>query len=309
VPNHALHGIIPALVTPLREDERMDCSTLQVLIDTLIASGVDGLFVNGSSGEFCTMDLEERTVALRFCRQAIAGRVPLIANVGCITTRATIEHALQAQSIGVDAIAVITPYYIRPSQQELADHLIDVCRAVRVPVLAYNFPHHGGVELETETLTAVAAKAPNLAGVKDSSGFLERAIAYRAAVTDREFAVFTGGEHIVLAALEAGCAGTVNAAGNIAPKVFVDLYRAWREGRKSDAERLQALGTEMAAALGLHTFPSVVKEALEMAGIPVGPCRKPIGRLPDESRRKLAALIEHLRVEGMLPVKAGGVSA
>ncbi|MCU1238260.1 MAG: dihydrodipicolinate synthetase [Candidatus Solibacter sp.] len=305
----SLHGVIPALVTPFRDDDRLDCSAWQALIDTLIGAGVDGLFVGGSSGEFCTMELEERTVALRFCNQAIAGRVPVIANVGCITTRDTIALALQAQAIGVDAIAVITPYYIKPTQQELTDHLVDVCRAVRVPVLAYNFPHHGGVELAPETLAAVAAKAPNLAGVKDSSGVLERVIAYRAAVTDREFAVFTGGEHIVLAALDADCAGTVNAAGNIAPKLFVDLYRAHREKRRGEAERLQILAAEMSAALGLHTFPSVVKEGLALAGFPVGVCRKPVGKLPDESRRKLTVLIEHLKQEGMLPVKSGGVSA
>lgn len=287
----------------------MDCSAWQVLIDTLIAEGVDGLFAGGSSGEFCTMQMEERTVALRFCMQAIAGRVPMIANVGCITTRDTVELALQAQGIGVDAIAVITPYYIKPTQQELTDHLVEVCRAVRLPVLAYNFPHHGGIVLEPATLAAVAAKSPNLAGVKDSSGFLECALAYRDAVTDREFAVFTGGEHIVLAALDAGCAGTVNAASNISPKVFVELYSAFRENRRADAERLQVLGAELAAALGLHTFPSVVKEGLAMAGIPVGPCRKPIGNLPDDARRKLAATIEHLRQEGMLPVKAGRISA
>jgi 4-hydroxy-tetrahydrodipicolinate synthase len=301
--------VIPALVTPFREDERIDCSAWQLLIDTLIAAGVDGLFVNGSSGEFCSMDLEERTVALRFCEQAIAGRVPVIVNVGSISTRETIALAQQAQGIGVDAIAVITPYYIRPTQQELTDHLVDVCRAVRMPVLAYNFPFHGGVELAPETLAAVAAKAPNLAGVKDSSGLLERVIAYRDAVTDREFAVFTGGEHIMLAALEAGCAGTVNAAGNIAPKLFVELYRAWREGRSGDAGRLQVRAAEMNAALGLHTFPSVVKEGLAMSGFPVGPCRKPVGKLPEGPRRKVAELIELLREEGMLPVKAGIVSA
>jgi 4-hydroxy-tetrahydrodipicolinate synthase len=255
------------------------------------------------------MDMEERVVALRFCKQAIAGRVPMIANVGCISTRDTIALALQAQAIGADAIAVITPYYIRPTQQELADHLVDVCRAVRMPVLAYNFPFHGGVPLEPETLAAVAAKAPNLAGVKDSSGHLDLAIAYRNAVTHREFAVFTGGDHIMLAALEAGCAGTITAAANFAPKVFVDLYRNHRADSRAEALRLQSLATEMGAALGLHTFPSVVKGGLAMAGFPMGPCRKPVGKLPDDARRKLAVVMEHLKKQGMLPEIAGTVSA
>jgi 4-hydroxy-tetrahydrodipicolinate synthase len=301
--------VIPALVTPFREDERIDCSAWQRLIDMLIETGVDGLFVSGSSGEFCGMDMEERTVALRFCKQAIAGRVPMIANVGCITTRDTIALARQAESISADAIAVITPYYIKPTQEELADHLVEVCRAVRMPVLAYNFPHHGGVSLAPETLARAAAKAGNLSGVKDSSGLLELAVAYRNAVTDREFAVFTGGDPIMLAALEAGCAGTITAAANFAPKAFVELYRCHREQRPDEALRLQARIAEMGDALGLHTFPSVVKEALAMAGFPVGPCRKPVGKLPEDAHRELQTLIRNLRAEGLLPEKAGRVSA
>jgi 4-hydroxy-tetrahydrodipicolinate synthase len=301
--------VIPALVTPFREDERIDCSVWQVLIDTLISAGVDGLFVGGSSGEFCTMDMEERVVTLRFCKQAIAGRVPMIANVGCISTRDTIALAQQADGIGVDAVAVITPYYIKPTQQELTDHLVEVCRSVRLPVLAYNFPFHGGVPLAPETVTAVAAKAANLAGVKDSSGQMGQLLDYRKAVADREFAVFTGGEHIMLEALEAGCAGTINAAANIAPKLFVELYRHYREHRREEALRLQVLAAETNFALGLHTFPSVVKEGLAMVGLRPGPCRRPVGKMPDDARRKLAALIEHLKVEGMLPAISGKVSA
>jgi 4-hydroxy-tetrahydrodipicolinate synthase len=301
--------VIPAIVTPFREDERIDCSIWQILIDTLIAAGVDGLFVGGSSGEFCTMDMEERVVTLRFCIQAIAGRVPMIANVGCISTRDTIALAQQAEGIGVDAVAVITPYYIKPTQQELTDHLVDVCRSVRLPVLAYNFPFHGGVEVAPETVTAVAARAANLSGIKDSSGQMDRLLAYRKAVADREFAVFTGGEHIMLAALEAGCAGTINAAANIAPKLFVDLYRHYREHRREEALRLQILAAETNVALGLHTFPSVVKEGLAMVGLPPGPCRRPVGKMPDDARRKLATLVGHLKEAGMLPAFAGKVSA
>ena len=297
------------MVTPFRDDERLDCSAWQVLIDMLIASGVDGLFVGGSSGEFCSMGIEERAVALRFCQQAVAGRVPIIANVGCITTRDTIALGQQAVAIGADALAVITPYYIRPTQQELTDHLVEVCRAVRIPVLAYNFPFHGGVELAAETLTAVAMKSPNLAGVKDSSGRMDLALAYLNAVTDREFAVFTGGDHLMLAALEAGCAGAITAAANIAPKVFVELYRYHCEHVRGEALRLQILAAELGAALGLHTFPSVVKEGLAMAGFAMGPCRAPVGRMPDDARGKLASLIARLREERMIPPIAGKVFA
>ena len=307
--NPTLHGVIPALVTPFREDERLDCGAWQAIIDALILAGVHGLFVSGSQGEFYALDPEERTVGLRFCRQAIAGRVAMVANVGCVTTRDTVALARQAVEIGYDAVTVVTPYYIQPTQWELADHLIEVCRSVRAPVLAYNFPNHGGSVLAAETVTLVAAQCPNLVGLKDSSGSLAQAIAYRDAVRDREFAVFTGGDSIMLEALEAGCAGTVTAAANVAPKLFVDLYNSYREGAIVRARELQALATEMGGALGLHTFPSVLKAALELAGLPVGPCRKPVGKLPEDAMRKLSVVVEHLGAENLLVQAAGRARA
>src|SRR5207244_7984001 len=107
VKHRPLEGVVPAIVTPFRENERIDYSAWQVMIDMLIGSGVHGLFVTGSQGEFYALDMEERTVAMRFCKQAVAGRVPVYVNVGCITTRDTVALALQAQALDADAIVVV----------------------------------------------------------------------------------------------------------------------------------------------------------------------------------------------------------
>jgi 4-hydroxy-tetrahydrodipicolinate synthase len=300
VANLPLQGIVPALVTPFLPDERIDCGTWQRLVDRLIAAGVDGLFVGGSSGEFYALDPDERLVSLRFCRQATAGRTPLFANVGAITTRDTVRLAVAAESMGVDVIVVITPYYLKPTQDELAEHYTEVCRAVRAPVLAYNFPQHGGVELAPETLGRVAERCENLVGLKDSSGVLEQSVAYRTSAPGREMAVFIGPEAILLEAWQRGCSGSVTACANIAPRLFVDLYRAFREGRLDQARRLQVLAAELGTAVGLHTFPSVLKAAMRVAGFPVGDCRKPIGAVPEAAHRKLSAVIEHLKREDYL---------
>ena len=309
MPNRPLHGVVPALVTPFKENERIDYGAWQVMIDMLIASGVHGLFVAGSQGEFYALDMEERTVAMRFCKQAIAGRVPVYANVGCITPRDTVALALHAQALDVDAIVVVTPYYIMPSQQELVEHYVEVCRAVRLPVMAYNFPPHGVVEIEAGTVAQIAVECPNLIGLKDSSGRLDQAIAYKNAVSDRKFLVFTGGDHLLLPALEAGCAGTVTASANLAPRLFVDLYEAFRAGSFAEAKRLQTLASELGSVIMAHTFPAVIKEALAMAGLPMGPCRKPVGPMPPEARRKIAGVLEHLKIEGFLPLQHAHQSA
>jgi 4-hydroxy-tetrahydrodipicolinate synthase len=297
VPQLALRGIVPALVTPFRDDERIDYNAWQAIIDTLIEAGVDGLCVGGSTGEFCSLEFDERLVAMRFCRQAVAGRVPLYANVGAITTRDTVKLAREAEAMGVDVAIVVTPYYLKPSPAELAEHYIEVCQAVRLPVVAYNYPQHGGVELTPQTVAQVAAKCPNLAGVKDSSGRLELALAFKNCVPERELAVFVGPESLILPALEQGCAGSVTGGANIAPELFVALYKAFREGPREEAVRLAGLAGQLERINELHTFPSVIKEAMQMAGLPAGICRRPVSPLPAEAREKLATL---LRAPGLL---------
>lgn len=299
-----LQGIVAALVTPFREDERIDCGVWQAIIDRLIAAGVDGLLVGGSTGEFYTLNLEERTMALRFCRQAAAGRVPVYANVGCVTTRETIQLALAAQAEGIDVLAVITPYFVKPSQDELAEHFTEVCRAVHIPVLAYNFPQHGGSELLPATVGQIAGRCDNLAGVKDSGGQLAQAIAYRDAARGRDFAVFVGPERLLLPALANGLAGAVCGCANIAPELFVHLYRAFQEGRMDEAARLQTLGSELAELVSLHTFPGVIKEAMALSGVPAGACRKPVGPVPPACREKVSQLLAKLEKEGLLAQSA-----
>jgi 4-hydroxy-tetrahydrodipicolinate synthase len=289
---------VPALVTPFRADERIDFGLWQKVIDAHLAAGVNGLFCGGSSGEFYSLDTEERHVSLRFCQQAAAGRVPVYGNVGCITTRQTIRMAQAAEAEGIDVLVVVAPYYLKPSQDEIAAHYIDICRAVRSPVLAYNFPQHGGVEILPETLGRVAAGCDNLVGVKDSGGNLEQTVAYRTCAPGRELAVFVGPEKLILACLERGCAGTVTAFSNVAPRLFTDLYRAFRAGNRTEAERLQGIIAELTDTVTLHTFPGVIKEAMELAGLPGGNCRRPIGQMPREARARLAAAIARLREEG-----------
>jgi 4-hydroxy-tetrahydrodipicolinate synthase len=304
VPDPLLHGIVPPIFTPFRDDERIDFTAWQRHLDFLIAAGVDGLFVCGSSGEFHTLDFEERVVALRFCRQAAAGRVTVYGNVGCATTRDTVRLAEHAQDERVDVIAAVTPYYARVSQDELFEHYCEVCRSVRLPVLAYNYPQHGGTELLPETVGRIAAACDNFAGIKDASGSFEQMVAYRTCAADRELAVFIGPETMLLSGLEAGCAGTVTTGIDISPKLFVDLYRAFRSGKRDEAARLQSLASRLGEAIGLHTFPAAAKEAMNILGLSAGPCRKPIGPMPAGARTQLIAILDALRVEGYLPATA-----
>lgn len=296
-----MRGIVPAVVTPFRADERIDFSAWGKIIDVLIGAGVDGLFAVGGQGEFFALEQEERIVALRFCRQHVAGRIPVYGNVGCVTTRETVKLAQQAEAEGVDYLVVITPHYLKPTAGELVDHYVEVCRAVHVPVLAYNIPERTGVELTPGIAGRIAAACENFVGLKDSSGKLEQLPEFVAIAQERPFAVFIGRDHMILPALQLGCAGAVTACANVAPRLFVDIYRSFKAGEMEKAAALQALADPLRKAFALHTFPSVVKEAMNMIGLPAGPCRKPVGPMPEAARRQLAAVLEKLKEANYLP--------
>jgi 4-hydroxy-tetrahydrodipicolinate synthase len=293
----ALKGIVPAVVTPFCQDERIDYKAWQDLIEWQIASGVHGLFVIGGQGEFFALSEEEREVAARFCAQTVAGRLPVYANAGAVTTQQTIRLAQMAEAEGVDYLVVITPYYLRPSDDELVEHYAEVCRSVHIPVLAYNIPERTGVELTPHTLRRIRELCENFAGLKDSSGKLHQIPEYLAA----GLAVFIGRDHLILEGLKQGCAGAVTACANVAPRAFIDLYNAYQAGDFEKAARLQSLVEPLRQAFSLATFPSVVKEAMNMLGLPGGRCRRPVGPMPAEARVKLGAILEKLKEEGYVP--------
>jgi len=305
VPAPSLQGIVTAIVTPFRDDERIDFGAWQTIIDFQIAAGVDGLLVTGGQGEFFSLSEEERVVAWRFCRQATRGRIPVYANVGCPGTRQTVRLAQQAAAEGVACLVVVTPYYVRPSEDELAEHYMEICHAVHIPVLAYNIPERTGVDLTAAALRRIAEACENFAGLKDSSGNLERIPELAAIGSGRPFSVFAGRDHLILPSLERGCAGAVTACANVTPRLFVDLLRAFRAGDHDTAARLQSLADPLRQAFSLHTFPAVIKEAMRLAGLPAGPCRRPVGPMPTEARQKLAEVLGRLREERYLPETAG----
>jgi 4-hydroxy-tetrahydrodipicolinate synthase len=218
-----------------------------------------------------------------------------------VSTREAIRLAQKGEAEGIDYAVVITPYYLRPSPDELVQHYVDICRAVRIPVLAYNIPERTGVDLSPASAQRIARLCENFIGLKDSTGKLDQIPELSAIGRERPFSVFIGRDHLVLDALERGAAGAVTACANVAPRAFVDLYRAFREGRREEAARLQELVKPLRDAFTLHTFPSVMKAAMEMIGLPAGPCRRPVGRMPAEAREKLASVLDALREAKYVP--------
>jgi 4-hydroxy-tetrahydrodipicolinate synthase len=280
------------MVTPLTEDEAVDEEGLREVINYLIDSGVHGVFVCGSQGESYALKEEEKRRVIKIAVDEVNGRVPVYAGTGAVTTRATIELSRYAADAGADAVTVVTPYFIRPSQDELYMHYRQVAEAVECPVVIYNNPGRTGVNLEAETVKKLA-EIENIVGIKDSSGDLTLTAQYIMECPE-EFAVLAGRDSLILATLLYGGKGAVAATANVAPKIVVGIYESFIRGDLEKARELQFKLLPLRLAFSLGTFPVVVKEAMNLLGKPSGPARSPVSHLPEEKREKLKAILENL---------------
>jgi 4-hydroxy-tetrahydrodipicolinate synthase len=290
----AVRGIIPAMVTPFRDDESVDLDVLRRLTHHLIEGGVHGLFPTGSQGEFYALTPSERQQIWETVVEETCGRIPVFAGTGAITTAEVIALNRLAERAGVNAVSVITPYFISPTQDELYRHYMAIADATTLPVILYSNPGRtGGLNLSA-SLVARLAQHPNIVGIKDSSGDLSLTMALLAA-TDDAFTVLLGRDTLILAGLIHGAKGSITATANAAPRLVVSIYEAFLQGKLGEALEAQKRLAPLRDAFNLGTFPVVVKEALELIGIPAGPARGPVGPLAEEQRERLRQVLAALQ--------------
>jgi 4-hydroxy-tetrahydrodipicolinate synthase len=287
-----LHGMIPPLATPLHADGSLNLGVVPALVEHVIGGGVHGILALGSQGEAFAFSADERAAVLDAVLAAVNGRVPVIAGTGAITTREAVALTKQAERAGADAAAIVTPFYIAPSQDELYAHYAEIAAAVSIPILGYSNPARtGGVRLMPETLGKLARDIKHFIGVKDSGGDLgETSAILRACPAD--FRVLVGNDSLIVDALGCGADGAIGLSMNVAPALAVSVYDAVQAGDYPRARELQQQLTVLRHGLiGLASYPAPVKAALEMIGIPVGPPRRPIQPVSAARREELRGLL------------------
>lgn len=288
----ALHGIIPPVVTPMTADQELDLPGLRKLIDLMLAKGVHGIFVLGTTGEFYALDDGEKQRVLAEAVAHVDGRAPVYAGTGAETTREVVRLTKMAEREGAAGVSVITPYFIRPNQSELLDHFRKVAEATSLSVVLYNNPATcGGLSIEPETV-AKLAEVPNIVGIKDSSGDLQNTIEIIRQTPRDSFSVLNGRDTLILAALQAGAQGAIPASCNIAPELCVGIYESFAKGDIEAAKGFQSRLHGVRMAMSLGTGNSAVKEAMALLGRGAGPMRSPILPFGDAQKAKLKAILE-----------------
>lgn len=291
-----IKGIITAVVTPFDEDENINEDAFRTIIRYLVGQGVHGLFPVGSQGEFFSLSKEERKRLMGIAVEEAGGKVFVMPNTGGIATRDCIELSQHAEKIGADAVSMMTPFFIKPSQEELYQHFKVVCSSVGIPVLAYNNPERsGGVMLNLDTLVRLSQELPNFAGIKDSSGDMT-ILGEIIRRTPPDFKVFVGRDSMIFAALMYGASGAVAASSNVAAKLVLGIYDAVHNGEYEKAKELQSKLAPIRIAFSLGSFPVVMKEALNMIGLPAGKCRKPILPISEDARAELKKILTNAGV-------------
>jgi len=290
-----IEGVYPALLTPMNFDETVDTQGLQALVGWLVERGVHGIFAAGTHGEAYALDREQRQLLIETVVGEVGGRVPVIAGAGAITTGQSISFARDAERAGADALSLVTPYFIAPSQEELYQHLLSVAESAGIPSLIYNLPGRTGISVEPETLARLS-ESPQIIGVKDSSGDLGNLVAYLDGV-QQPFAVMNGNDFNILAGLQLGACGCVAATANVAPALIVSIYENVRAGNADAAAEAQRRLARVRRFFSVGTVPGVMKGLARLLGLPVGRTAAPILPLPPAVREEMLRVMDEVGLE------------
>ncbi|NMB42748.1 MAG: 4-hydroxy-tetrahydrodipicolinate synthase [Clostridiales bacterium] len=289
--NFKPRGIIPPIVTPFTDDGKFNEPEFRKVINYLIEEGVHGIFPLGTTGEFYAFSLEESKYILEVAVDAAAGRVPVYAGANHITTKGVIEFVKIAEEVGADAVSVLTPMFISQTQDEVYKYYADIAANTNLPIIIYNNRPKTNVTVEPETI-AKLAKIENIVGVKDSTGDFTNTEEYIRLTKDIEnFSVLLGRDTLIYAGLCYGATGAIASCANIAPRVTADIYEKYIAGDHKGALEAQFKLAPLRITTNIATFPSVIKEGLNMLGFNVGKCLEPISELNDNQKDKLRKVL------------------
>ena len=282
-----------ALVTPFHEDESVNFEALEALLEMQIEGHTDAIIVCGTTGEPSTMTEEERVSVIRFAVEKVNGRVPVIAGTGGNNTREAIEMSKKAESLGVDGLLVVTPYYNKATQEGLFLHYKAIADAVNVPIIMYNVPSRTGLNLLPETAVRIARECKNVVGIKEASGNIDQ-IANLAKLGRGVLDIYSGNDDEVIPILSLGGIGVISVLSNIAPRETHDMVMEYLEGDRAKALDIQLKYLDVIHALFCEVNPIPAKAALNMMGRNAGVMRLPLTEMSEKNKVVLKAAMEEV---------------
>lgn len=290
-------GIIAYPITPFNEQEKIDITLFKRLLERMIVAGTHGIAPLGSTGVMPYLSDEEKEALTEATIAQVNGRVPVLTGVSNLTTERTIYHAKFAEKAGTDAVMILPMSYWKLNDKEIFAHYEAVAKAISIPIMAYNNPATGGVDMSPKLLKKLL-EIPNVTMVKESSGDLQRMHTLRKDLAE-DASFFNGSNTLALGAFSAGAIGWCTAASNLIPDLNIALYEAIK---KNDLKRAQALfykQLDLLQFLMAKGLPRTIKAGLELLGEDAGYLRGPLKPLTKGEIAEMKALLEQVLSPGL----------
>jgi len=290
-----LRGVLTALATPFTADGTIDEASLRILVNRSIAGGVHGVVACGSTGEFSTLSSSERRLVVEIVVDQVAGRVPVIAQTGATSTAEAVRLSRHAQSAGADVVMTVAPYYEPLTIDETLSYLRAVAGSVDIPVMLYNLPVATGVDLDPDTVGALAREVENIRYIKNTT--VDMAQSARLIHNHGDvISTFVGWDSLLLSALAEGAAGVMAGTANVVPAELVAVYDAVSTGNLGQAREAWARVYPLIDAIMAQPFIPAVKAGLAAVGFPVGKPREPVAGLDPAAAARIAELAAGLQL-------------
>ena len=273
-----------AIITPFNENG-IDYEKLRELLEWHIEESTDAIVICGTTGEATTMTEKEKKDAIKFTVDVVNKRIPVIAGTGGNNTNTSIEMSLYAESIGVDGLLVITPYYNKTNAEGLLMHFKAINDAVKTPIILYNVPSRTNMNITPETLLKLT-ELNNVIAIKEASGDISQVAKMKALCGDK-IDIYSGNDDQIIPILSLGGIGVISVAANIIPKTVHDMCDLYLKGDCFKATKLQLDYLELMNNLFIETNPIPVKTAMNVIGMNVGELRLPLYKMNDKNKETL----------------------
>lgn len=273
-----------AIITPFNENG-IDYEKLRELLEWHIKESTDTIVICGTTGEATTMTEQEKKDAIKFTVDVVNKRIPVIAGTGGNNTKTSIEMSLYAESVGVDGILVITPYYNKTNAEGLLMHFKAINDAVKTPIILYNVPSRTNMNITPETLLKLT-ELNNVVAIKEASGDMSQVAKMKALCGDK-IDIYSGNDDQIIPILSLGGIGVISVAANIIPKIVHDMCDLYLNGDCFKATKLQLEYLELMNNLFIETNPIPVKTAMNVMGMNVGELRLPLYKMNDKNKETL----------------------
>ena len=274
-------GCGTAIVTPFTEDG-INYDTFKKIIEDQIKGEVDAIIVCGTTGESSTMTNEERKEAIKFTVDTVNKRCKVVAGTGSNNTKEAIEMSKYAESVGVDGVLVVTPYYNKTTQAGLIAHYKSIANSVNIPIIMYSVPSRTGVNINPETCLELS-KIENIVAIKEASGNLSQ-IAKIAALCREDLTIYSGNDDQTIPIMSLGGKGVISVLSNIMPKYTHEMTHNYLNGNTKRAMEMQLEVIDLINNLFIEVNPTPVKYAMNLMNYNCGQPRLPLVEPLDKNK-------------------------